>query len=45
MVNLHADHGCRVYIEQRYALKDIAKAQERYWAKDLKGRLVIVMVD
>lgn len=43
MVKLHAEHGCQTYIEKTYPLKDIAKAQERYLQKDLKGRLVIVM--
>lgn len=43
MVNLHASAGCKTYVEQTFPLKDIAKCQERYLSKELKGRLVIVM--
>lgn len=41
MVNLHAKHGCRTYIEKTYPVEDIKQIVEHYQAKTLKGRIVM----
>lgn len=45
MIRLHAEAGCRTIVEKTYPLNRISDVQERYQAKDLKGRLVVVFDD
>ncbi|KAJ5116118.1 hypothetical protein N7456_000466 [Penicillium angulare] len=42
MINLHAKHGCKCYIEKTYGVEQINEMYEHYQRKDLKGRLCMV---
>ncbi|KAF4119586.1 alcohol dehydrogenase, propanol-preferring [Geosmithia morbida] len=42
MINLHAEHGCKTYIEKTYPVSGINDMFERYKSKDLRGRLCMV---
>lgn len=42
MINLHADNGCKTYIERTYPVDGINDMLERYKSKDLRGRLCMV---
>ena len=42
MVNLHAKHQCRVFIEKTYKVDQMNDMFKRYQQKDLKGRLCMV---
>ncbi|OQD77128.1 hypothetical protein PENDEC_c003G02878 [Penicillium decumbens] len=42
MINLHADSGCRTYIEKTYGVDQINEILEHYQRKDLRGRLCMV---
>ncbi|KAJ6157660.1 hypothetical protein N7470_005252 [Penicillium chermesinum] len=42
MINLHAKHGCKTYIEKTYSVDQINEICEHYQSKNLKGRLCMV---
>lgn len=42
MINLHAENGCRTYIEKTYGVEQINEMFEHYQKKDLRGRLCMV---
>lgn len=42
MINLHAENGCRTYIEKTYGVEQINEMYDHYQKKDLQGRLCMV---
>lgn len=42
MINLHAEHGCKVHIEKTYKVDEINDMLEHYKSKKLQGRVCMV---
>lgn len=42
MINLHAQHGCKTYIEKTYGVEQINEMFDHYQRQDLKGRVCMV---